>query len=166
MQEKFKYRGKKNESCIVFRHTEWKMMKILPAASHWSSSDLLGRSPSRLWGSAPPRTRCPTLRLQRRWRAAAVRRGAPRWAAWSSAWSWCAAACGPFPVSNKSLPRAKHLFIWLLPSARSTLSFDFFFLSCVTAALGESSRKSCWAKYASKSQQQQQRRCKGSLLIT
>lgn len=32
-----------------------------------------------------------------------------------------------------------HLILWF-----------FFFLSCVTAALGESSRKSCWAKYASK----------------
>lgn len=48
-----------------------------------------------------------------------------------------------------------HLILWF-----------FFFLSCVTAALGESSRKSCWAKYASKSQQQQQQqRCKGSLPV-
>lgn len=105
---------------------------ILPAASRWSGSDLWGKSPAGLWGSAPPRTLRPAALLQRRRRAAAMRRGARHWAAWSSAWSWCATACGVArsPSQIVSQPRAKHLFIWLLPSARSTLSFDIFFSFC------------------------------------
>lgn len=92
---------------LVRNHIKVAERCILPAASRWSDSDLWGKSPAGLWGSAPPRTLRPAAPLQRRRRAASMRRAAPRWAAWSSAWSRCATACGPLRVSNSR---------WLAPN--------------------------------------------------
>lgn len=103
-------------------------VQILPAASRWSGSDLWGRSLAGLWGSAPPRTRSPTLRLQRRWRAAAMRTGAPRWAAWSSAWSQCTAACRPFCRSQIVAPPLQTPFYLTSCICSLHLILWFFFL--------------------------------------